>query len=79
MLRLVVLLEHFGWDTAIEGAVRTAIWGYSVVKATDFPHVQKSQPDTRDRISINPVLLPLVVMVMVGKKYSAEKHGPVKM
>ena len=82
VLRLIVLLECFGWGTATERAVRTAIQGKylrgtlpSMVKATDFTRVQKSQPETRDCIYINPIVLLLVVTVIGGKKHGAEKHG----
>lgn len=82
MLRLIVLLQHFGWATATERAVRTATLGrYSrrtlslTLKATDFTRVQKSQPDTRDHIYINPIVLLLVVTFIGGKKHGADKHG----
>lgn len=65
--------------------VRTAIQGKnlrgtlsSTVKATDFTLVQKSEPETRVCIYINPIILLLVVTVSGGKKHGADKHSAAK-
>lgn len=47
----------------------------SIVTATGFKHVEKSRPDTRDHIYINPIFRLLVVTFTGRKKRDAEKHG----
>lgn len=56
--------------THIQGKFKTGILS-SAVKESDFTHVQKSQPKTRDCSYINPTVL-LLVMVTGAEKHSAE-------